>query len=69
MFGTTTFGSGGGGSLFGSTTAATCHNPMKDIEVPSPPDDSISALKFSPGTIPATFLAASSWDNNVCNKL
>ena len=38
-------------------------NPMKDIEVASPPDDSISALKFSPATtLPKNFLLAGSWD-------
>ena len=63
MFGTTTFG---GTSLFGgSATTTTNHNPMKDIEVPSPPDDSVSVLAFSPGTLQTTFLAAGSWDNNV----
>lgn len=64
MFGTSTFNSGGG-TLFGSTPAATNYNPMKDIDVPSPPDDSVSALSFSPGTLPANYLAAASWDNNV----
>jgi len=63
MFGTSTFG---GTSLFGgSATTTTNHNPMKDIEVPNPPDDSVSVLAFSPGTLPTTFLAAGSWDNNV----
>jgi mRNA export factor len=64
MFGgTSTFG---GQSLFsGSTTAVANHNPMKDIEVTQPPDDSISSMAFSPGTLSSTFLAAGSWDNNV----
>jgi hypothetical protein len=66
MFNSTTFGGTSGGTLFGSTAAATNYNPMKDIEVPSAPDDSVSALSFSPGTMPATYLAAASWDNNVC---
>ena len=65
MFGASTFSSGGG-TLFGSTAATTNYNPMKDIEVPSPPDDSVSALAFSPGTLQTTFLTAASWDNNVC---
>ncbi|XP_038057612.1 mRNA export factor-like [Patiria miniata] len=53
--------------LFGQTTAAGggTHNPMKDFEVTSPPDDSISSLAFSPGTLPMTFLIGGSWDNNV----
>jgi len=64
MFNTSTFGTT---SLFGgtATAASTNVNPMKDIEVPSPPDDSVSVLAFSPSTIQSTFLAAGSWDNNV----
>ncbi|XP_077991148.1 mRNA export factor-like [Glandiceps talaboti] len=50
-------------SVFGQTTAD--HNPMKDIEVTSPPDDSVSCLAFSPMTIPSTFLIAGSWANDV----
>ncbi|XP_033106426.1 mRNA export factor-like [Anneissia japonica] len=66
MFGTSTSGFGSGGSsLFASSAAAGNHNPMKDIEVTTPPDDSISVIKFSPPTIPNTFLIAGSWDNNV----
>ncbi|XP_018334109.2 mRNA export factor isoform X2 [Agrilus planipennis] len=38
---------------------------MKDFEVTSPPDDSISSLAFSPATIHQNFLIAGSWDNNV----
>mmetsp|Transcript_16791 Transcript_16791/g.23359 ORF Transcript_16791/g.23359 Transcript_16791/m.23359 type:complete len:329 (-) Transcript_16791:43-1029(-) len=38
------------------------HNPNKDIEVPSPPNDSISSLAFSPK---GNFLVAGSWDNQV----
>ena len=61
----------GGGSSFGNTSVfgaggSTNHNPMKDIEVTSPPDDSVSAIAFSPGVLPSTFLVAGSWDNNVC---
>ena len=68
---------GGGSGLFGGTAAgqqatmtaaAGPHNPMKDFEVTSPPDDSISSLEFSPGSIPSTFLIAGSWDNNVRNN-
>ena len=60
----------GGGSSFGNTSVfgqntSTNHNPMKDIEVTSPPDDSVSSIAFSPGVLPSTFLVASSWDNNV----
>ncbi|KAJ7417118.1 mRNA export factor [Willisornis vidua] len=49
--------------MFGSTTADN-HNPMKDIEVTSPPDDSISCLAFSPPTLPGNFLIAGSWAND-----
>ena len=47
-----------------TTTSATA-NPMKDFEVVSPPDDSISSLAFSPATIPQNFLVAGSWDCSV----
>ncbi len=61
---------GGGQSAFGSSAVfgggqSTNHNAMKDIEVTSPPDDSVSSLAFSPGVLPNTFLVAGSWDNNV----
>lgn len=64
------------GSTFGSNTSSlgnkvtptlglgTLQNPMKDIEVASPPDDSVSAIKFSPK---ASFFVASSWSNDVSN--
>jgi len=39
---------------------------MKDIEVSSPPDDSISCLEFNPSTVPGNFLIAGSWANDVC---
>lgn len=35
------------------------------LKVASPPDDSVSCLKFSPGVLPSTFLVAGSWDNHV----
>ncbi|CAF96553.1 unnamed protein product [Tetraodon nigroviridis] len=64
LFGTNTgFGAGGTG-VFGNTTTDS-HNPMKDIEVTSPPDDSISCLAFSPPTIPGNFLIGGSWANDV----
>lgn len=51
-------------SAFGANTPSTA-NPMKDFEVVSPPDDSISCLVFSPAAIPQNFLIAGSWDNSV----
>lgn len=64
MFGSTGFG---GNSFMGSNvvTAPTNHNPMKDFEIMSPPDDSVSCLAFSPASIPQNFLIAGSWDNHV----
>ena len=60
--GQSTFGT----SVFGTGTTATSNiNPMKDIEVTSSPDDSVSSLEFSPASLPATFLVAGTWDNNV----
>lgn len=65
MFGTPTFGSST--SSIGSKVPltlglGTLQNPMKDLEVASPPDDSVSAIKFSPK---ASFFVASSWSNDV----
>ncbi|KAI4466534.1 mrna export factor and bub3 [Holotrichia oblita] len=53
------------GTFGSSTTTPSTANPMKDFEVTSPPDDSVSCLAFSPSTIPQNFLIAGSWDNNV----
>lgn len=41
-------------------------NPMKDFEVASPPDDTVSAMEFSPATISQNYLVAGSWDSSVC---
>ena len=38
---------------------------MAGIEVIQPPDDSISCLKFSPESVPQTFLIATSWSNDI----
>ncbi|EEB17788.1 mRNA-associated protein mrnp, putative [Pediculus humanus corporis] len=60
--------SGLGGTTFGlpgATVSQTTHNPMKDFEVTSPPDDSVSSIAFSPASLPQNFLIAGSWDNNV----
>ena len=55
----TTFGSTLGSPL---GSAAGNYNANKDIEVTSPPTDSISSLSFSPV---ANYLVATSWDNQV----
>lgn len=51
--------------MFGA--AQTTTNRMNDFEVASPPDDSVSALEFSPSTLQVqkNFLVAGSWDNSV----
>ena len=67
LFATSNTATFGTSSVFNSSTAAQGNtNPMKDIEVTSPPDDSISSMAFSPGSMQTTFLIAGSWDNNVC---
>ena len=70
------FGSSTGG-LFGGTSTAqpaqtglnalggTADNPMKDFVVNQPPDDTLTALRFSPSSVSSTFLTSSSWDNKV----
>ena len=71
MFGSagTAFSGTSGFGTFGSTSTTTntlglgnSDNPMKDLEVQAPPDDTVSAMKFSPK---ADFLIASSWANDV----
>lgn len=68
LFGQSSFGQTTSGFGTGSTLTATAGstNPMKDVEVASAPDDSISCLRFSPPSVTNTnFLIAGSWDNNV----
>ena len=70
MFGQSSFGASTG---FGNNTTGGISlglgnqpNPMKDVEVTNPPDDSISCLRFSPPSVNnASYLIAGSWDNNV----
>uniref|UniRef100_A0A1B0ANC6 Peroxin-7 n=1 Tax=Glossina palpalis gambiensis TaxID=67801 RepID=A0A1B0ANC6_9MUSC len=40
-------------------------NPMNDFDVVAPPDDTVSALAFSPITVPQNFLIAASWDSTI----
>ncbi|KAH8030089.1 hypothetical protein HPB51_006521 [Rhipicephalus microplus] len=65
MFGSagTSVNFGGGVGMFSGTAATGTHNPMKDFEVVSPPEDSISSMAFSPASLPQNFLVAGSWDN------
>lgn len=51
-------------SAFGATPQVQT-NPMKDIEVTAPPDDTVSAMEFSPMTLQQNFLLAGSWDSSV----
>jgi len=48
-----------------STKATGSHNPMHDVEVSSPPDDSISSIEFGPSGMQGNFLIAGSWANDV----
>ena len=47
------------GTAFGSAAA---YNPNKSAEVPSPPSDGVSSLKFSPAS---NLLVATSWSGQV----
>ena len=38
---------------------------MHDVEVSSPPDDSISSIEFGPSGMQGNFLIAGSWANDV----
>uniref|UniRef100_A0A915ANT0 Uncharacterized protein n=2 Tax=Parascaris univalens TaxID=6257 RepID=A0A915ANT0_PARUN len=62
MFGTSgAFGSRPG-NIFSSPTST--QNPLHDIEVPSPPDDTVQALKFNPPIAgQPVFLVSGSWDS------
>ncbi|NP_001040273.1 mRNA export factor [Bombyx mandarina] len=52
--------------MFGSQISTGSNNPNKDVEVSSPPDDTVSALEFSPPSVTLhTFLIAGSWDCQV----
>ena len=48
------------GSMTSFSSLLANHNPMKDLELPNCPDDSISMIKFSPN---ANYLLCGSWDN------
>ncbi|WAR24901.1 RAEL1-like protein [Mya arenaria] len=66
---TSTFGTSSTTGMFGTATN-TNYNAMKDIEVTSPPDDSVSCLKFSPESMmQSTYLVGGSWDNNDGTKV
>jgi len=54
-----------GGGLFSNKPVAAPTNPNKDFEVTQPPDDTVSAMAFSPATMQQNFLVAGSWDNSV----
>lgn len=58
-----------GQSVFGAAPQTTMQpmnpNPNKDLEVTAPPDDTVSAMEFSPGTLQQNFLLAGSWDSSV----
>lgn len=64
MFGASTLGAAPAFGAVAQTVAAPM-NPMKDFEVASPPDDTVSAMEFSPATLQQNFLIAGSWDSSV----
>lgn len=53
-----------GQSAFGTAPQVT-PNPNKDIEVTAPPEDTVSAMEFSPIALQQNFLLAGSWDSSV----
>lgn len=55
----------GGNASFGGTRTQQTTPVVKDYEVMSPPEDSVSSLAFSPAALQQNFLVAGSWDNNV----
>jgi len=63
--GGSTFGGFGQPKPVGQTMGLTTQPSPPDIEVVSPPEDSVSCLSFSPPATPNIFLIAGSWDNNV----
>ena len=63
MFGQAKLGTTSAFAATAGTTAPT--NRMNDFEVVSPPEDSVSAMEFSPGTVQQTYLIAGSWDSCV----
>lgn len=50
---------------FGGSASSQFHNPNNGYLVPHPPDDTISRLRFSPSTVPNTYLLASSWNGSI----
>lgn len=62
MFGTPSLGQA---TAFGAPATNAAVNPMKDIEVASPPEDTVSAMEFSPISLQQNFLIAGSWDSSV----
>lgn len=50
------------GTIGGTTSLKSTHNPNNDYEVPDVPQDGISRIAFSPT---ANHMACSSWDNTV----
>ncbi|CAF2112087.1 unnamed protein product [Rotaria magnacalcarata] len=52
-------------NMFGLSTITTTTPVQRDVEVVQPPEDSISCMKFSPASIPQTYLIATSWANDI----
>lgn len=62
MFNTSTLGAA---PAFGTPPTTGAVNPMKDFEVAAPPEDTVSAMEFSPASLQQNFLIAGSWDSSV----
>lgn len=56
--------------MFGTASATSFaapnkSNPMKDFEVESPPEDTVSCMEFSPESMQQNFLIAGSWASDI----
>ncbi|XP_060857866.1 protein Rae1-like [Metopolophium dirhodum] len=47
------------------SASAAAANPNNDFEVSQPPENTVSAMEFSPATMWQTYLISSGWDNTV----
>lgn len=56
-------------AMFFNNQMVSPSNPNKDIIVIEPPDDTISALEFSPAKVQENYLIAGSWDNSVSYRI
>lgn len=64
MFGASPIGSNSAFAV-GVGNATSTVNSVKNFEVTSPPDDTVSSLEFSPPSLQQNYLIAGSWDSSV----